>query len=90
MGESRWTTTGIAKGGVRLPPAKLPTVRYVPVDGAALRAVPLDKAELTRRYGTPENYRRKVSEAVDRLVRDRFLPESVRAKCAADAARVNW
>jgi hypothetical protein len=81
---------GIARGGVRLPPVEVPVVRYVSDDGKAPRAVPLDKAELTRRYGTPENYRRKVSEVVDRLVQDRFLPESARAKYVADAAKVNW
>ena len=81
---------GIAKGGVRLPPVEVPIVRYVSDDGKAPKAVPLDKAELTRRYGTPENYRRKVSEAVDRLIRDRFLPESARAKYVADAEKVSW
>jgi len=45
---------------------------------------------LTRRYGTPDNYRRKVAEVVDRLVQDRFLSESARAKYTADAAKVNW
>jgi hypothetical protein len=83
---------GIATGGVRLPPVEVPIVRYVSVQGEAPKAVPLDKAELARRYGTPENYRRKVSEAVDRLIRDRFLPESARArnKYAADAEKVSW
>ena len=71
---------GIAEGGVRLPPVEAPIVRYVSVHGAAPRAVPLDRAELTRRYGTPANYRKKVSAAVDRLIQDRFLPESARAK----------
>ena len=81
---------GIAKGGVRLPPVEVPIVRYVSDDGKAPKAVPLDKAELTRRYGTPENYRRKVSEAVDRLIHDRFLPESARTKYVADAEKVSW
>ena len=81
---------GIAKGGVRLPPIEVPVVRYVFDDGNAPKALPLDKAELTRRYGTPDNYRRKVSEAVDRLIRDRFLPESARAKYVADAKKVSW
>jgi hypothetical protein len=45
---------------------------------------------LTRRYATPDNYRRKVAETVDRLVQDRFLPESVRAKYVEDAEKVNW
>jgi hypothetical protein len=31
-----------------------------------------------------------VSETVDRLIRDRFLPESARAKYVADAEKVNW
>ena len=81
---------GIAKGGVRLPPVEVPIVRYVSDDGKAPKAVPLDKAELMRRYGTPENYRRKVSEAVDRLIHDRFLPESARKKYVADAEKVRW
>lgn len=81
---------GIAKGGVRLPPIEVPVVRYVSDDGKAPKAVPLDKVELTRRYGTPEDYRRKVSEVVDRLVRDRFLPESARAKYVGDAAKFGW
>ena len=83
---------GVAKGGMRLPPVEVPIVRYVSVQGEAPEAVPLDKAELARRYGTPENYRRKVSEAVDRLIRDRFLPESARAKSkyAAGAEKVSW
>jgi hypothetical protein len=81
---------GIARGGVRLPPVELPVVRYVSDDGKAPKSVPLDKAELTRRYGTPENYRRKVSEAVDRLVRERFLPESARTKYVGDAEKVIW
>jgi hypothetical protein len=69
---------GIAKGGVRLPPVEVPVVRYVFDDGNTLKVVPLDKAELTRRYGTPENYRKKVSEVVDR------------AKYVADAEKVSW
>ena len=81
---------GIAKGGVRLPPVEAPVVRYVSDDGKAPKAIPLAKAELTRRYGTPENYRRKVSGAVDRLIHDRFLPESARTKYVADADRVSW
>jgi hypothetical protein len=81
---------GIAKGGVRLPPVEVPIVRYVSDDGKSRKAVPLDKAELTRLCGTPENYRRKVSEVVARLIQDRFLPESARAKYIADAERVSW
>jgi hypothetical protein len=81
---------GIATGGVRLPPVEAPIFRYVSADGQAPKPVPLDKADLNRRYGTPENYRRRVSEVVDRLVRDGFLPESARGKYAADAAKVRW
>jgi hypothetical protein len=83
---------GIARGGVRLPPVAVPIVRYVAADSESPKAVPLDKAELTRRYGTPENYRKKVSEAVDRLIQDRFLPESARAKSkyVTDSEKVNW
>jgi hypothetical protein len=81
---------GIARGGVRLPPVETPLARYVFDGGKTSRAVPLEKPELARRYGTPEKYRRKVSEVVDRLVRDRFLPESARAKYLADAEKVAW
>ena len=81
---------GIAKGGVRLPPVEVPIVRYASANGQSPKAVPLDKAELTRRYGTPEDYRRKVSEAVDRLIQERFLPESARAKYVAAAEKVGW
>jgi hypothetical protein len=81
---------GIAKGGVRLPPVEAPLVRYVSAGGEAPKAVPLDKAELTRRYGTPENYRKKVSEVVDRLIRERFLPESARTRYNAGAEKVSW
>ena len=81
---------GTAKGGVRLAPVEAPIVRYVFDDDKAPKAVLLDKAELTRRYGTPENYRKRVSEAVDRLIHDRFLPESARTKYVADAEKVSW
>jgi hypothetical protein len=81
---------GIARGGVRLPPVEVPVVCYVSDGGKVPTPVPIAKAELTRRYGTPESYRRKVSEAVDRLVRDRFLPESARTKYVGDAAKISW
>ncbi len=81
---------GIATGGVRLPLVEVPVVRYISANGEAPKAAPLEPAELTRRYGTPDNYRRKVAEVVDRLIQDRFLPESARAKYVADAAQVNW
>jgi hypothetical protein len=81
---------GIAKGGVRLPAVEAPVARYVSVNGAVPKAMRLDKAELCRRYGSPENYHKKVAEVVDRLIHDRFLPESARAKYAADAEKVTW
>ena len=83
---------GIAKGGVRLPPVEAPLVRYITGEGVQPDTVPLNKEELTRRYGTPENYRKKVSETVERLIQDRFLPESARTKnkYVADAEKVNW
>ena len=81
---------GIAKGGVRLPPVAVPIVRYISANGESPKAAPLEPAELTSRYGTPDNYRRLVSETVDRLIRDRFLPESARATYVADAEKVNW
>jgi hypothetical protein len=69
---------------------ELPIVRYVSAHGEIPKAMPLDKAELSRRYGTPENYRRKVAAVVDRLIQDRFLPASARAKYVTDAEKVNW
>jgi hypothetical protein len=81
---------GIAQGGVRLPPVELPLVRYVSNDDKEPMAVPLDKAELTRRYGSPDEYRKKTSAVVDRLIEDRFLPESSHAKYLDDAAKVAW
>ncbi|MCY2994542.1 MAG: hypothetical protein NTY19_42755 [Planctomycetota bacterium] len=68
------------------------TQRVFPRGGnaEAPKATPLEPADLTRRYGTPDNYRRKMAEVVDRLIQDRFLPESARAKYVADAAQVNW
>lgn len=81
---------GIAQGGVRLPPVAVPLARYVSVNGEAPQAVPFDKAELTRRYGTPENYRRQVSQVLDGLIRDRFLPEAARTKYQAEAEKVSW
>ena len=81
---------GIALGGVRLPPVEVPTARYTLLDNGSYKAEPLDKAELTRRYGTPENYRKIVAEAIDQLSRDGFLPETARAKYIADAEKVSW
>ena len=81
---------GIAKGGVRLPPVAVPIVRHISANAEAPKATPLEPAELTRCYGMPDNYRRKVVEVVDRLIQDRFLPESARAKYVADAEKVNW
>ena len=76
--------------GVRLPPVAVPIVRYSSANAEAPKAKPLESAELTRCYGMPDNYRRKVAEVVDRLIQDRFLPESARAKYVADAEKVNW
>jgi len=81
---------GIALGGVRLPPVEVPTARYLPLDNGSYKAEPLDKQDLTRRYGTPENYRKKVSQCVDQLIHDGFLPESARGKYVGDAEKVSW
>ncbi|HWE04032.1 MAG TPA: alpha/beta hydrolase domain-containing protein [Tepidisphaeraceae bacterium] len=81
---------GIAMGGVRLPPVDVPLARYIPAKNGSYKPEPLDKEELTRRYGTPEGYRKKVAECVDRLIKDRFLPESAKAKYVADAEKVSW
>jgi len=81
---------GIARGGVRLPPVEVPVFRYVSSGDSAPKAVPLSKAELAGRYGTPANYRKKVTETVDQLIRERFLPESERARYIADAEKVSW
>jgi hypothetical protein len=38
--------------------------------------VPFDWATLARLYGTPEDYRAKLAQSVDRLVRERWLTEA--------------
>jgi len=81
---------GIAIGGVRLPPVDVPLARYVPAKNGSYTAQPFDKEELTRRYGTPEEYRKKVAECVDRLIKDRFILEAAGARYIADAAKVSW
>lgn len=81
---------GIAKGGVRLPEVDVPTARYAPSKDGNYKAEPLTKDELKSRYGTPAKYRKQVAEAVDWLIRQRFLPESSREKYAAEAAKVDF
>ena len=81
---------GIAVGGVRLPPVDVPIALYVPAKNGSYTAQPFDKDELMRRYGTPEAYRKKVAECVERLIKDRFILEAAGAKYIADAAKVSW
>jgi hypothetical protein len=80
---------GIPIGGVRLPLAAVPTIRYRNPD-IKLSIVRLEPPELTRRYGTPENYRRLVAEAVRRLVQERFLRESDGDQYIANAEEFSW
>jgi len=52
--------------------------------------VPFDWARLNSLYGTPQNYRAKVAQSVDRLVRERWLTESDGRKIKADQLTPNW
>ena len=81
---------GIAQGGVRLPPVDAPIDRFLPKPKGGYSTQPLSKEELTARYGTPQAYRKRVIEALDRLIHDRLLPESARAKYLAEAEKVSW
>jgi hypothetical protein len=81
---------GIAVGGLRLPEVAAPTARYLPLDNGSYKREPLGKDEMKLRYGTPENYRKKVAEAVRELIREGFLPESSRGKYVGEAEKVNW
>jgi hypothetical protein len=80
---------GIPIGGVRLPLAEVPTIKYRNPD-VPYSVVALTPSELTLRYGTPDNYRRLVAEAVRRLVQERFLRQSAADWYIAKAEDFSW
>jgi hypothetical protein len=73
---------GNAVGGVRTPHLDVPVATYVTstrgsgLCGNLAHMEAFDWAKLNRLYGTPAGYAVRVSGAVDRLVRDRWLTES--------------
>jgi hypothetical protein len=73
---------GNATGGVRSPYVDVPTATYVPNSpGQAIcrnigHKISFDWSRLESLYGSSRNYAAKVSEVVDRLVRERWLTES--------------
>ena len=73
---------GNGKGGVRTPYVDVPIATYLPntpgpgVCGNLARAVPFDWARLEQLYGSPKAYVEKISAAVDKLVKDRWITES--------------
>lgn len=81
---------GVTKGGVRLPGAEVPTHRYSTFDGKTWRAERLSDAELSKRYGTPEGYRKAVAAVVEALVKERYLPADEEAKILKAAGAFTW
>jgi len=85
---------GNAIGGVRTPHLDVPIATYYTTSKGdtfcpeLAHTVPFDWARLNRLYGSPENYRAKLTQAVDRLVRERWLTESDGRKIKAEAATV--
>jgi len=73
---------GNAIGGVRTPFLDVPSASYYTTSKGETfcpelaHTVPFDWATLTRLYGTPESYRAKLAQSVDRLVRERWLTEA--------------
>ncbi|HXD16266.1 MAG TPA: alpha/beta hydrolase domain-containing protein [Vicinamibacterales bacterium] len=85
---------GNAIGGVRSPYLDVPTASYFTTSKGETfcpelaHTVPFDWARLNSLYGTPQNYRAKVAQSVDRLVRERWLTESDGRRIKAEAGSV--
>ena len=85
---------GNAIGGVRTPYLDVPIATYYTSSKGETfcpelaHTVPFDWARLNSLYGTPQNYRAKVAQSVDRLVRERWLTESDGRKIKAESASV--
>jgi hypothetical protein len=83
---------GNAIGGVRTPYVDVPVATYYTTSKGETfcpelaHTAPFDWARLNRIYGTPENYRAKLTQSVDRLVRERWLTESDGRKIKAETA----
>jgi len=85
---------GNAIGGVRTPYLDVPVATYYTTSKGETfcpelaHTVPFDWGRLNRIYGTPENYRAKVAQSVDRLVRERWLTESDGRRIKAESGSV--
>ena len=85
---------GNAVGGVRTPYLDVPIATYYTTSKGETfcpelaHTVPFDWGRLNTLYGTPQNYRGKVGQSVDRLVRDHWLTESDGRKIKAEAGSV--
>lgn len=84
---------GNAVGGVRTPYVDVPVATYhTSTEGPGLcrnlaHMTRFDWARLNAMYGSPANYAAKVTESVDRLVRDRWLTESDGRRITAEVVR---
>jgi hypothetical protein len=85
---------GNAIGGVRTPYLDVPIATYYTSSKGETfcpelaHTVPFDWARLNALYGTPQNYRARVTQSVDRLARERWLTESDGRKIKAEAGSV--
>jgi hypothetical protein len=85
---------GNAIGGVRTPYLDVPIATYYTTSKGETfcpelaHTVPFDWTRLNKIYGTPENYRAKVAQSVDRLVRERWLTESDGRRIKAESGSV--
>ncbi|NOT27949.1 MAG: hypothetical protein HOP16_17835 [Acidobacteria bacterium] len=85
---------GNVVGGVRTPYLDIPIATYYTTTKGETfcpelgRVEPFGWARLARVHGTPQNYVSKVTQSVDRMVRERWLTESDGRKIKAEAAAV--
>jgi len=85
---------GNAIGGVRSAYLDVPIATYFTTSKGETfcpelaHTVPFDWARLNSLYGTPQNYRAKVAQSVDRLVRERWLTESDGRRIKTEAGSV--
>jgi hypothetical protein len=85
---------GNVVGGVRTPYLDVPIATYYATTKGETfcpelgRVEPFRWARLVRVHGSPQNYVSKVTQSVDRLVRERWLTESDGRKIKAEAAAI--
>jgi len=85
---------GNAIGGVRSPYLDVPIATYHTTSKGETfcpelaHTVPFDWARLNTLYGTPQGYRTKLAQSVDRMVRERWLTEADGRRIKAEAASV--